>query len=308
MQSETKKTGSVDVTCTFFEKGVSHCPLPTNTETPPSAANHVLNSHKGMVYLQPYPGYIHGKQPRINGLVMPTSVELLSESAKATLTLEASYFLDLCHREWNTSPEEHQARKEEVLHSIQETGSYEHTTKELQHGLRVAWRNAPKCPGRASWENIDLFDCRKVTTNKEMAESLFSHLRQATPPEGGITPFCSMFRSQMPGTEDGPRVWNNQLIRYCGHHQENGKTIGDLAEADFTTFVKQHFGWKGPQKQGSFDVLPLVLQIDPSKPPELFEIPPDCIKEVEIEHPSYPWFGSKIGLKWCEEGSSGGTG
>lgn len=41
-------------------------------------------------------------------------------------------------------------------------------------------------------------------------------------------------------------------------------------------------GWK--PKYGRFDVVPLVLQADGGDP-ELFEIPPDLVLEVPMEHP-----------------------
>lgn len=41
-------------------------------------------------------------------------------------------------------------------------------------------------------------------------------------------------------------------------------------------------GWK--PKYGRFDVVPLVLQAD-GRDPELFEIPPDLVLEVPMEHP-----------------------
>lgn len=41
-------------------------------------------------------------------------------------------------------------------------------------------------------------------------------------------------------------------------------------------------GWK--PKYGRFDVVPLVLQAG-GRDPELFEIPPDLVLEVPMEHP-----------------------
>lgn len=41
-------------------------------------------------------------------------------------------------------------------------------------------------------------------------------------------------------------------------------------------------GWK--PRYGRFDVLPLVLQAD-GQDPEVFEIPPDLVLEVTMEHP-----------------------
>lgn len=43
-----------------------------------------------------------------------------------------------------------------------------------------------------------------------------------------------------------------------------------------------HLGWK--PRYGRFDVLPLVLQAD-GRDPEVFEIPPDLVLEVNMEHP-----------------------
>lgn len=41
-------------------------------------------------------------------------------------------------------------------------------------------------------------------------------------------------------------------------------------------------GWK--PRHGRFDVLPLVLQAN-GRDPEVFEIPPDLVLEVNMEHP-----------------------
>lgn len=41
-------------------------------------------------------------------------------------------------------------------------------------------------------------------------------------------------------------------------------------------------GWK--PKYSRFDVVPLVLQAD-GQDPEFFEIPPDLVLEVPMEHP-----------------------
>lgn len=41
-------------------------------------------------------------------------------------------------------------------------------------------------------------------------------------------------------------------------------------------------GWK--PRYGRFDVLPLILQAD-GQDPEVFEIPPNLVLEVTMEHP-----------------------
>lgn len=42
-------------------------------------------------------------------------------------------------------------------------------------------------------------------------------------------------------------------------------------------------GWK--PKYGRFDVLPLILQAN-GQDPELFELPPELVLEVSMEHPT----------------------
>uniref|UniRef100_A0A672RPE9 Nitric oxide synthase, inducible n=1 Tax=Sinocyclocheilus grahami TaxID=75366 RepID=A0A672RPE9_SINGR len=89
------------------------------------------------------------------------------------------------------------------------------------------------------------------------------------------------------------RVWNSQLIKYAGYQMEDGSVIGDPAGVEFTQ-VCIHLGWK--PKYGRFDVLPLVLQAN-GEDPEVFDIPPELILEVPIEHPEYEWF-KDLNLKW----------
>ena len=50
--------------------------------------------------------------------------------------------------------EEHSARLDEVLNSIEETGSYELTLQELEFGAKTAWRNAPRCINRIIWNTL----------------------------------------------------------------------------------------------------------------------------------------------------------
>ena len=44
----------------------------------------------------------------------------------------------------------------------------------------------------------------------------------------------------------------------------------------------EKLGWKGAG--GNFDVLPLLLQAH-GNDPELFEIPPDLVMQVNLKHP-----------------------
>ncbi|KAL6471479.1 hypothetical protein MHYP_G00201290 [Metynnis hypsauchen] len=70
---------------------------------------------------------------------------------------------------------------------------------------------------------------------------------------------------------------------------EDGSVIGDPANVEFT-----ELGWT--PKYGLFDVLPLVLQANGADP-ELFEIPPELILKVQMEHPQYEWF-KDLNLRW----------
>lgn len=107
------------------------------------------------------------------------------------------------------------------------------------------------------------------------------------------------------------RVWNSQLIRYAGYQMPDGTVRGDPACVEFTQVPDPALegdsgAWRGqgawvcrltglscPQlcidlgwkpKYGRFDVVPLVLQAG-GRDPELFEIPPDLVLEVPMEHP-----------------------
>ena len=48
----------------------------------------------------------------------------------------------------------HKERIEEVIKSINETGTYELKETELCFGARTAWRNAPRCIGRIQWSKL----------------------------------------------------------------------------------------------------------------------------------------------------------
>ena len=53
--------------------------------------------------------------------------------------------------------------------------------------------------------------------------------------------------------------------------------------------LNERFGWDGPPDgvKGAHDYLPLVIQAKGAEP-ELFEMPPECARPVQIHHPRYP--------------------
>uniref|UniRef100_W5KSD2 Nitric oxide synthase n=1 Tax=Astyanax mexicanus TaxID=7994 RepID=W5KSD2_ASTMX len=208
------------------------------------------------------------------------------------LLTQAIDFINQYYKSFKTSKiEEHLARVDEVAREIDATGTYQLTTEELAFGAKQAWRNAPRCIGRIQWANLQLFDGRKCKTAEDMFQFLCAHLKFATN-GGNLRSAITVFPQRTDGQHDF-RVWNSQLVRYAGYQMNDGSVIGDPASVEFTELCIQ-LGWK--PKYGLFDVLPLVLQAD-GEDPELFEIPPELILEVEMEHPHYEWF-KDLNLRW----------
>ncbi|ROL51390.1 Nitric oxide synthase, inducible [Anabarilius grahami] len=215
--------------------------------------------------------------------ITPSSDDILTQAVD---------FIDQYYKSFKISnPTEHQARIERVTLEITLTGSYSLTTDELAFGAKQAWRNAPRCIGRIQWANLQLFDARQCKTAEDMFHALCTHLKYATN-GGNLRSAITVFPQRTDGDHDF-RVWNGQLIKYAGYQMEDGSVIGDPAGVEFTQVCIQ-LGWK--PKYGRFDVLPLVLQVN-GEDPELFEIPPELILEVPIEHPEYEWF-KDLNLKW----------
>jgi nitric oxide synthase oxygenase domain/subunit len=73
-------------------------------------------------------------------------------------------------------------------------------------------RNAPKCANRKFWEELKLVDARDASSPSEMFASCLEVLERATL-SCVTTCNIAVFRPQTPGSKDGPRVWNNQLVR-----------------------------------------------------------------------------------------------
>ncbi|MDP9208300.1 MAG: nitric oxide synthase oxygenase [Actinomycetota bacterium] len=183
-------------------------------------------------------------------------------------------------------------RVEEVRAQIERYGTYAHTAAELTFGARAAWRNSSRCIGRLYWRSLRVRDRRHVTAAAQVAAEAFTHLREAT--NGGrVRPTLTVFAPNTP-ERPGPRIWNEQLIRYAGYRQSDGTVIGDPRYADFTDAVRD-LGWPGGPGT-PFDVLPLVVQV-PGKRPRLFDLPKDVVLEVPLRHPCYPWF-AQLGLRW----------
>ncbi|TQE26262.1 nitric oxide synthase oxygenase [Streptomyces ipomoeae] len=205
---------------------------------------------------------------------------------------EAEEFLCQFHAERPNQPVALGKRLQQVRAAVDTTGTYWHTSAELTYGARVSWRNSSRCIGRLYWNSLRVLDRRDATTPAEIHRHLCEHLRQAT--NGGrIRPVISVFAPDAPD-RPGPRVWNEQLIRYAGHRQDDGSVIGDPRNAELTALIRD-LGWSAPT-EGRFDVLPLVIEMADEKP-QLFELPQEVVLEVPISHPDEPRVAG-LGLRW----------
>ena len=145
----------------------------------------------GTVSAQPFPGYVHGSaktgicpegcRPKMNSELQD------KETVMETLLREAKEYQQIYYAERGPSivpagenPAAHAAaRWNEIRASIASIGTYEQTYDELEHGMRLAWRNAPKCPNRKFWGDIKLRDHRATTTNEGMFDACVEHLNDA---------------------------------------------------------------------------------------------------------------------------------
>ncbi|MGQ0777154.1 MAG: nitric oxide synthase oxygenase [Pseudonocardiales bacterium] len=205
---------------------------------------------------------------------------------------EAQEFLELFYTE---HPEAGplRSRLAQVRAEVAVSGTYRHTPLELAFGARVAWRNAARCIGRLYWRRLRVRDLRHVTDAAMVAAECVKHLRLAT--NGGrIRPLISIFAPDAPG-RPGPRIHNEQLIRYAGYRERQDETLGDPRYADFTASLIQR-GWQPPEPRGHFDVLPLMVETAQDGP-RIIEVPRDAILEVPLRHPELAWF-EELGLRW----------
>ncbi|MFF3326903.1 nitric oxide synthase oxygenase [Streptomyces sp. NPDC002889] len=222
--------------------------------------------------------------------VAPTPVHA-SVPGPAGLLEEAEDFIRLHHSEDPTAGDP-DARIAAVRAEIEATGTYRHTPAELVHGARVAWRNSNRCIGRLYWRSLRIRDLRHISDADGVAAEAVTHLRRAT--NGGrIRPLITVFAPDAPG-RPGPRIWNEQLVRYAGYTGRSGAVTGDPRNTGLTELALR-LGWPGGPGT-SFDVLPLVIEDSDGKP-RLFELPDDAVLEVELDHPEQSWCAG-LGLRW----------
>ncbi|WUG03635.1 nitric oxide synthase oxygenase [Streptomyces sp. NBC_00467] len=211
--------------------------------------------------------------------------------AAGAVVEEAEDFVRLHHREERPGVDP-AARIAAVRAEIDATGTYRHTADELAYGARVAWRNSNRCIGRLYWRSLRVRDRRQVEDAESVAREAALHLREAT--NGGhIRPLITVFAPDTPD-RPGPRIWNEQLVRYAGYRTGGGAVVGDPRNAGLTELALR-LGWPGGPGT-PFDVLPLVVE-DADRKPRLFDLPPDAVLEVELRHPEDDRYAG-LRLRW----------
>ena len=210
---------------------------------------------------------------------MPAMPAFVPKPDQAQRQAEALDFLHLYHTETGqTGLRQRQA-------DLYRDGHLTLSTQELTFGARVAWRNSTRCVGRLPWQTLRVNDLRHVTAHDEVFTHLLAHLRGAL--NGGrILPTMSVFGP-------GVRIHNDQLIRYAGYRQPDGRVTGDPQNAALTDYLRG-LGWRGGPGT-PFDVLPLAIEAQGQV--RLFDPPADATCEVRIEHPTCPAIG-ELGLRW----------
>ncbi|MBB4145940.1 nitric oxide synthase oxygenase [Rhizobium rhizoryzae] len=181
-----------------------------------------------------------------------------------------------------------EARLAQMQQEFSERGTWTHNLDELTFGARLAWRNSVRCVGRMFWRSLTVFDARDAKTPQEIFDAILSHIDWGTN-GGDLRAAITIFRAGEPQI----RILNSQLLLYAGYQQPDGTVLGDPKNLAITELA-QSLGWRG--RGTRFDILPLLIRIG-DREPEIFEIPPEKVLEVEICHEECEAI-EKLGLKW----------
>ena len=245
---------------------------------------------------------IHTDEPRVG-----------ENRALLEVELEAQEFLrDLHHEGFYGTEDAFQERTVQVLREIRAGategivrvdrsiammgGTWTQTPKELELGVRRAWRNARKCIMRSHCEELELCDLRAIRTSKQMAEKLLLGVQEAFN-RGNIQPTVFVFPPR-PANSRGPMILNHQILQFAGYENTDGSIIGDPASIEVTKAALD-LGWQPPSTKGRWDLLPLVTMADGDRP-YVAEIPADIRRLVDIRHPQYVAEFERLDLKWVQ--------
>ena len=173
-------------------------------------------------------------------------------------------------------------------------GTWTQTYRELEFGIRRAWRNARKCIMRSHCEELQLCDLRGVTSSVAMVTELVKGITSAFN-GGNVRPTVFAFPPRDLNAR-GPMIWNHQVLQFAGYETEGGATLGDPMSVELTKAIMD-LGWQPPEPKSRWDLLPLVAMAEGDRP-AMIELPADLRKLVHIRHPKYTTEFEMLDLKW----------
>ena len=206
---------------------------------------------------------------------------------------EAEAFLLSYARNHDVSPQNYQRRWADVRRSLLRNGHYDHTTKELAYGAKLAWRNHARCIGRLFWDGLELRDRRHMTEPDAMFVDVCDHLSKATS-DGRIRPIITVYPALRPNSR-ASFIENAQIVQYAGYLGKNGHIIGDRKNIELTR-IAQSMGWTPKDAPSAFDILPVLMR-DTQDHRHMFPLPQDAVREVPIRHPTFPAL-QDLSLRW----------
>lgn len=207
---------------------------------------------------------------------------------------EAKAFLRQYYREIGITELDYEKRQRQILSELDRYGYYEHTYDELSFGAKLAWRNHSKCIGRLFWRSLDVIDCRHISNPDEMASSIATHMDKAFG-DGRIRSIISIFP---PVKADllPSYLESYQIIQYAGYiNPDSGKITGDPQNIT-NTRIAISLGWRPNGPPSMFDILPFCIR-EPGGNRRLYELNPNSVKEIKIEHPQFPRIAD-LNLRW----------
>ena len=109
-----------------------------------------------------------------------------------------------------------------------------HTRRGAEFGARVAWRNSRALHRPAVLEAAcGCATCATCATPADVAARVRRRTCASPPRDGRIRSTITVFAPDRPG-RPGPRIHNEQLVRYAGYRMPAGGVRGDRRYVDFT--------------------------------------------------------------------------
>ena len=223
---------------------------------------------------------------------------------------KATEFFKLIAEECDWTPSQLSKRLFEVKLGMSASGTYQHTTEELQLGARLAWRNSVKVSLMLLYDGFCVAVLRVLNVltsivslldfiNLSIIHEIERHLEIATAGTN-LQSVMTVFRPRNLDEPFGIRFWSDQLIRYACYTDEKDptKTMGDVANKHLTQYLIEKKLWIPPEERTDHDVLPVVFRMPGCNAPIVHQFDKMHVDEAHIEHPDYPEV-AKLGHKWA---------